>query len=203
MLNEYVTYVEQNPESQLSGPTVEDELARACRMIGLKGRGIEQNVTKVLKDVGMEDAREWFIDEISTGERRRVALGLTLLGNPKMLLLDEPFSDLDDEGITATVNYLKKYRDKSLSILISSHKLDDVLRVADRIAILEKGNLRIVDTPDKVVRNTKLLSKACVKTPAIPALCLELEAAGILEFEKCPVTLEQVRELIKSTVKPK
>ncbi len=202
MLTEFVTLVEQNPENQLAGPTVEDELARSCRLMGLRGRAIEENVTRVLRDLKMEDAREWFLDEISTGERRRVALGLSLLGNPKLLLLDEPMSDLDDEGISAAVEFLKTYRSKGTCILISGHKLRELLPICDRIAVLNKGILEYVNEPDNVLRNKKLLEKAGIDVPDIPALCLELEAAGILKFDKCPVNFEQAKQLIHKTEKP-
>ncbi|MBF0430137.1 MAG: ABC transporter ATP-binding protein [Fibrobacteria bacterium] len=203
MLSEFVTMVEQNPENQLAGPTVEDELARSSRLMGLKGRAIEENVTRVLRDVNLADAREWFIDEISTGERRRVALGLSLLGLPKLLLLDEPFSDLDEEGISATVDFLNKYKEKNVSILISSHKLDDLLKICDRIAILENNTIGYIHEPEQVIRNKELLQKTSLKIPDIPALFLELEAANILSFEKCPVDLTQAKSLINKVMKRK
>ncbi len=199
MLNDFVTLVEQNPESQLVGPTVEDELARTCRLMGLKGREIKDKVTEVLKDMNMGDAREWFLDEMSNGERRRVALGLALLGNPSLLLLDEPLSDLDDDGVRATLEFLQKYKEKGTSILVTSHTLDDLLRFTDRIAIFGQGSLLLIGKPEAVIRNADVLKKASVKMPAVPGICIELEAAGMLSFEHCPMDLEEAIKLIHET----
>src|SRR5690606_38361828 len=103
-LNEFVNLVEQNPESQLVGPTVEDELARACRLMGYEGRVIRVKVDFVLKLVRMKQANEWYLDEMSCGERRRIALALSLIADPAVLLLDELLSDLDQVGVRDTVS---------------------------------------------------------------------------------------------------
>jgi len=201
MLNDFMTFVEQNPESQLTGPTVEDELARNCRMIGLKGREIENKVTSILNDVDLKDGREWFLDEISVGERRRVALGLTLLGSPKMLLLDEPLSDLDVAGAKNTVSFLKRYKEKGVSIILSSQRIEDVMNFADRVGILSQGSLLIVNKPEVVVSETKSLEEAGLNTPPISALCLALKSDGMITFEKCPLGVQEARDLIQAAVK--
>ncbi len=196
MLNDYVTLVEQNPENQLSGPTVEDELARACRMIGLKGREIDNRVTSVLKDINLVEAREWFLDEISAGERRRVALGLALLEQPKLLLLDEPLSDLDEEGVQTTIAFLNKYRNKGVAIVVTAHKLDDLIKITDRIAILSKGQLLNIAPTAEVLRDQENLSKASVMMPPLSKLAVELEQEGIISFDKFPLSYEEVKNCI-------
>src|SRR3954467_6791124 len=120
-LNEFVNLVEQNPESQLVGPTVEDELARACRLMGYEGRVIREKVDFVLKLVRMKQAKEWYLDEMSCGERRRIALAMALIADPSILLLDEPLSDLDQVGVRDTVSTLKELKNRGLCILVSSH----------------------------------------------------------------------------------
>lgn len=201
-LNEYVTLVEQNPEGQLSGPTVEDELARNCRMMGLKGEEIREKVTEVLKELNMESAREWFLDEISSGERRRIALGVALLSKPKLLLLDEPLSDLDENGVRATLDFIRSYAKKGVSILVSSHKMDDLIKMTDRLAVLEQGALVQAGPTDVILRNQEMMKKAGVRMPSIAALCLELEEAGLIpKMEKIPTDLEEAKEIIRKVIK--
>lgn len=201
MLNEYVTFVEQNPETQLTGPTVEDELARNCRMNGLKGDQIRDKVTEVLEELNMLEAREWFLDEISSGERRRVAFGVALLSQPKLLLLDEPLSDLDSHGISATLDFIKKYADKGVSILISSHRIDEMLRVTDRLAVLGQGSLIKMAPTEEVLRNLDIMDQAAVNVPSIPSLCIELEKAGVLPpLERIPRNLVEAKELIQKVI---
>ena len=197
-LNDFLTLIEQNPENQLTGPTVEDELARNCRLMGKKGKEIQDTVSKILKDIKLGNSREWFIDEVSTGERRRVALGLALLGSPKLLLLDEPFADLDDEGAKSIINIIKKYRKKGISILITSKQLDILYKISDRIGVISQGNLLMVNKPDIIIRNSKTLQDANLSVPPISALCLEIESAGALSFDKCPVEVEEAKELFLS-----
>lgn len=201
MLNEFVIYVEQNPENQLTGPTVEDELARCCRMMGLRGRAIQTRVTGVLRDLNMEKSKEWFLDEISNGERRRVALGLALLGQPKLLLLDEPLADLDGEGVEATLQFLKTYRSRGVCIFMTSHEMGNLVSIADRIAVISKGKLVQMEEPEAVLRNQKALKEASVNLPAIPSLCMALEKAGMLDFEKVPLNLTKALEAIRSAAK--
>jgi len=202
-LNEFVTLVEQNPEGQLTGPTIEDELARNCRMMGLKGNEIRNKVTEVLKELNMEPAREWFLDEISSGERRRIALGVALLSRPKLLLLDEPLSDLDDNGVRATLEFIRSYAKTGCTILVSSHKMDDLIKITDRLAVLEQGALVQIGPTDTILRNSTLMKQSGVIMPSIPGLCIELENSGLIpKMEKIPTTLEDAKELIRQAIKP-
>ncbi len=197
-LNEYITLVEQNPESQLVGPTVEDELARACRLMGYEGRVIRDKVSDVLKTVRMLQAKDWFLDEMSCGERRRIALAMALIADPAMLLLDEPLADLDVAGIRDTVATLKDLKARGLSILVSSHRLEDILEVTDRVAVLGEGRLLMCDDPQKVLFNQEILKLASIAMPSIPRLFLKLQSEGILPDEKLPLTFDQAVETLKA-----
>ncbi|MEO7427139.1 MAG: ABC transporter ATP-binding protein [Fibrobacteria bacterium] len=199
-LNEFVNLVEQNPESQLVGPTVEDELARACRLMGYEGRVIREKVDFVLKLVRMKQAKEWYLDEMSTGERRRIALAMGLIADPSMLLLDEPLSDLDQVGVRDTISTLKELKSRGLCIIVSSHRLEDILELTDRVAVLGEGRLLIIDEPQKVLANDEILKLASVSLPAIPRLFLRLQAEGVLGSAKLPLSMDQAVERIKEAV---
>jgi len=200
MLNEFVTLVEQNPESQLTGPTIEDELARACRMMGLKGREIENRVTSVLKDIHLENAREWFLDEISAGERRRVALGLALLERPKLLLLDEPLADLDEAGVKSTIEFIRRYKEMGVAIVVTAHKLDDIMEITDRMAVLSKGHLLAVNDSSEIIQNTEVLNKASVTVPPLTKLCVELQREGIVKFQTFPRNYPEAKNAIRAAL---
>lgn len=199
-LNEFVILVEQNPESQLVGPTVEDELARACRLMGYEGRVIREKVDFVLKLVRMKQAKEWYLDEMSCGERRRIALAMALIADPSILLLDEPLSDLDFVGVKDTVSTLKELKSRGLCIIVSSHRLEDILELTDRVAVLGEGRLLMIDDPQKVLSNDEILKLATVTLPAIPRLFLRLQAEGVLASTKLPLSMDQAVERIKEAV---
>jgi energy-coupling factor transporter ATP-binding protein EcfA2 len=199
-LHEYVNLVEQNPESQLVGPTVEDELARACRLMGYEGRVIREKVDFVLKLVRMKQAKEWYLDEMSAGERRRIALALALIADPSILLLDEPLSDLDYVGVKDTISTLKELKGRGLCILVSSHRLEDLLELTDRIAVMGEGRLLMVDEPQKVLFNEEILKLATLTLPALPRLFLRLQAEGVLASSKLPLSLDEAVARIKEAV---
>ena len=196
-LNEFVTLVEQSPESQLVGPTVEDELARACRLMGYEGRLIREKVDFVLKLVRMKQAKEWYLDEMSNGERRRIALAMALVADPSMLLLDEPLADLDMVGIKDTIATLRELKNRGLCILVSSHRLEDILELTDRMAVVGEGRLLMVDDPQKVLANEEILKLASITQPSIPRLFLKLQNEGLLPQGKLPVNMEQAVEKLK------
>jgi energy-coupling factor transporter ATP-binding protein EcfA2 len=199
-LNEFVNLVEQNPESQLVGPTVEDELARACRLMGYEGRVIREKVDFVLKLVRMKQAKEWYLDEMSSGERRRIALAMALIADPSMLLLDEPLSDLDQVGVKDTIATLRELKSRGLCIVLSSHRLEDIMEVTDRVAVLGEGRMLMVDEPQKVLTNEEILKLASINLPAIPRLFLRLQAEGVLASSKLPLNMDQAVERIKEAV---
>lgn len=199
-LNEFVNLVEQNPESQLVGPTVEDELARACRLMGYEGRVIREKVDFVLKLVRMKQAKEWYLDEMSAGERRRIALAMALIADPSMLLLDEPLSDLDYVGVKDTIATLKELKSRGLCIIVSAHRLEDILELTDRIAVLGEGRLLMLDEPQKVLSNEEILKLATLTLPAVPRLFMRLQAEGVLGSSKLPLTLDDAVARIKEAV---
>ncbi len=200
-LSEFVTLVEQNPEGQLVGPTVEDELARACRLIGFEGRLIREKIDFVLKLVRMRQAREWYLDEMSCGERRRIALALCLIADPTVILLDEPLSDLDQVGVRDTVATLKELKQRGLCIVVSSHRLEDILELTDRLAVLGLGRLLMLDHPQKVLSNEEILKAAAINLPAIQRLFLRLQVEGLVTADSLPLSLDeavsQVREALE------
>jgi energy-coupling factor transporter ATP-binding protein EcfA2 len=199
-LHEFVNLVEQNPESQLVGPTVEDELARACRLMGYEGRVIREKVDFVLKLVRMKQAKEWYLDEMSAGERRRIALALALIADPSILLLDEPLSDLDYVGVRDAISTLKELKDRGLCVVVSSHRLEDILELTDRVAVLGEGRLLMIDEPQKVLTNEEILKLAALTLPALPRLFLRLKAEGVLASDKLPMNMDEAVARIKEAV---
>ena len=199
-LNEFINLVEQNPESQLVGPTVEDELARACRLMGYEGRVIREKVDFVLKLVRMKQAKEWYLDEMSAGERRRIALAMALIADPSMLLLDEPLSDLDYVGVKDTIATLKELKNRGLCIIVSSHRLEDILELTDRIAVMGEGRLLMIEEPQKVLSNEEILKLATLTLPAVPRLFLRLQAEGVLASSKLPLSMDEAVARIKEAV---
>ncbi len=202
-LREFITLVEQNPEAQMVGPTVEDELARACRVLGFEGRSIRDKVELILASVNMRHARDWFLDEMSYGERRRVALGLALVSEPSILLLDEPLADLDSLGVEDTLDIIRTLKRKGFSILIACHHMDEILNIVTRLALLGEGRLLTVDSPQAVLRNPGLLREAALPVPQLQRLFMRLEEKGAIPKGDLPLDFEQALTMLeKRMVQP-
>ena len=182
------------------GPTVEDELARACRLMGYEGRLIRDKVDFVLKLVRMKQAKEWYLDEMSSGERRRIALALSLVSDPSLLLLDEPLSDLDTVGVRDVISILKDIKDRGLCILVTSHHLEGILELTDRVAVLGEGRILLCDTPQKVLTNESVLKSAVVNVPAAQRLYVRLQLEGLLPKGSVPLDFEGVVDVLRGAL---
>lgn len=119
--------------------TARDMLRVAARMSGFKEQGRED---AVLARVGLTDAADRKSRTFSMGMRQRLALGAALLARPELLILDEPTNGLDPAGIQEMRTLVRDLVDKDgVTIILSSHLLDEVEKVCDRVAILDHGKL--------------------------------------------------------------
>jgi ABC-2 type transport system ATP-binding protein len=102
---------------------------------------------ELLELVGLTGAARTRFRRLSGGERQRLGLALALVGRPEVLLLDEPTAGMDPAARAATRDLVRALRDYGITILLTTHDLADVERLADRVAILDKGRLVALDTP--------------------------------------------------------
>lgn len=119
--------------------TVEENLLLHCDYMGEQ---FKVNVDKVLQDVGLSEAKDKMIDQLSLGMKQRLGLGRALLNEPELLILDEPINGLDPEGIIDFRNLILRINQTyGTTVLISSHILIEVFKIADTIGIVAKGKL--------------------------------------------------------------
>jgi ABC-2 type transport system ATP-binding protein len=117
----------------------------AGRLAGLDGSTLEGRVTAVLAQVGLADAGHRRIGGYSGGMRQRLGIAAALVAEPSVLILDEPVSSLDPEGRRDVLSLIADLRRDS-TVVFSTHVLDDVERICDRVGILDEGRL-LVDAP--------------------------------------------------------
>ena len=203
-LSEMITLLEQNPENQMIGPTVEDELARACRMNGLEGRPIRDKVEQVLSLVGMKQAKDWFLEEMSCGEKRRIALALAMISDPVLILLDEPLADLDPKGIEDTLTLLIELKHRGIALLIASHKMEDILGIVDRLVLLKEGKILYDDRTQKVLAQVETQDLLKPYIPEMQRLYLELRKEGLLpNTGTIPLTFSDTFSALKKALRKK
>lgn len=147
-----VGMVFQNPDSQLFALTVENDMAFALENLGLERREIERRISKALKIMGIEDLRRRSPFELSGGQKQRVAIASILALEPEILILDEPTSSLDGFTAKKLLDELAEIRRREgITVLISEHRLDLVIKEATRLIVMDDGRLLMSDEPKTVI----------------------------------------------------
>ena len=117
----------------------------------ISGRGDEQDIDAVLKQVNLEERKHSKFSTYSLGMKQRLAIAAALLGSPKVIVLDEPTNGLDPVGIAEIRELIKHLSSKGHTIIIASHLLDEVEKICTHVAILKKGNLITNGTVEEVL----------------------------------------------------
>lgn len=199
-----VGLVFQYPEYQLFDETVRKDIAFGPRNMGLSEDEINQRVADAAKIVGLSDR---LLDkspfDLSGGEKRRAALAGVLAMNPKVLILDEPTAGLDPVGRDGILTRIKEYQKSSgATVLLVSHSMEDVAKVADRILVMDHSHARMLDTVDNVFSHAEELQKMGLNVPHITQVFMGLRARG-LNVPDNVYTVAQAAQILTDLLKSK
>ena len=114
----------------------------------------KQEVEKVLKETGLEDVKNKLIRNLSRGYKQRVSMAGALVGNPDVIILDEPTVGLDPKQITE-IRSLIKGLGKNHTVILSTHILSEVSQICERVIIINKGKIVAIDTPENLEKTTR------------------------------------------------
>jgi energy-coupling factor transport system ATP-binding protein len=168
-LSRHVGMVFQNPNAQLFGLTVEEDVAFGPENLGMARDEIQKLVEKSIGIVGIEKLRKRFTFTLSGGEKQRTAIAGAIAMEPEILVLDEPTSDLDPVGTKQVLETLKRLnKDKSITIILIEQKIDEVFCIADRTIVMDRGKI-ILDgkTCEVFTRNFDLLENIGIYPPQL------------------------------------
>lgn len=199
-----VGLVFQYPEYQLFDETVRKDIAFGPKNMGLSEYTIEQRVNEAARIVGLSDN---LLDkspfDLSGGEKRRAALAGVLAMNPKVLILDEPTAGLDPVGRDGILTRIKEYRKSSgATILLVSHSMEDVAKVADRILVMDHSHAKMLDTVENVFSHSEELQAMGLNVPHITQVFTKLRARGF--NVPCNVyTVDNAAKLLTDLLKSK
>ena len=119
----------------------------------------KEKVEKIIEQTGLKDVEKKLIKKLSRGYKQRVSMAGALVGEPKILILDEPTVGLDPKQITEIRNLIKELG-KEHTVILSSHILSEVSQICDRVIIINKGKIVAIDTPENLEK--KAVGKNCV-----------------------------------------
>ena len=174
-----VGMVFQNPDNQFVGTTVEDDIAFGLENIGLPREEMLERVTKVLEMVKMSEFRTKEPARLSGGQKQRVAIaGVTAL-EPEVIILDEATSMLDPKGRLEVISTIQKLHiEKKITVISITHDLDEAAQ-ADRVVLMEQGQIQQIGTPKEIFKlGSKLVEKG-LDVPFAEKLIEVLRERGI------------------------
>ena len=162
-----VGLVFQYPEYQLFETTVYKDIAFGIKSEKLsKDEEYERVKSAVLKTGLTEDLLEKSIYDLSGGQKRRVAIAGIIVMDPEILVLDEPAAGLDPAGRDEILGFAKKLRDESgITIILVSHSMEDVAKLADKIIVMNDSNVEMIGTPREVFKNKNRLREIGLGVP--------------------------------------
>ena len=138
-------------------------LCRHASLIGLSGQDAEKEVDRVLEIVAMKGPQRKKTATYSKGMKQRIGLGAALLGQPMLLILDEPITGLDPIGIREVRKILENLRAQGVTVILNSHLLSEVEKTCETAAILYKGKILIKDTITAIVEDHETLEDVFVR----------------------------------------
>ena len=192
-----VGMVFQNPDNQIIGTSVEEDVAFGPENKNIEPEKIRKIVETVLRKVKLWDRRKALPSRLSGGQKQRLATADALAGLPACLVLDEPTAMLDPDSRKEVINIVKELnRKEGMTIILITHHTDEVVD-ADRIVLMKDGKIIGDDIPKKIFADYELLKKAKMDIPPVVELGMRLEKQQI-ELEG-PVLQEQ--EMIEKIVK--
>jgi len=146
-----VGMVFQDPDSQIVGETVREDIAFGPENLGLLPEEINGRVDWALQVMGLEDISEKPCHLLSGGEKRRLSIAGVLAMRPQVILFDEPFSHLDYPGIQEALRHMVHLHHEGHTLIVTTHDVEKVIAHVDRTAILHNGQLKAVGKPDELV----------------------------------------------------
>ena len=178
-----VGLVFQYPEHQLFEETVSADIAFGPRNAGLPEEEVARRVSWAMKLVGLDEAEHGACSpfQLSGGQMRRVALAGILALRPEYLILDEPSAGLDPKGRDEIYGQLLRLQaETGMGILLVTHNMEDAARLAQRLVVLDQGQLLLDGSPQQIFQNEGTLLKSCgLEPPGVTKLMSALTQAGL------------------------
>lgn len=175
-----VGLVFQYPEYQLFEETVYDDIAFGPKNMGLSEEEIDKRVREAAAFTGVEAYLGKSPFDLSGGQKRRVAIAGVMAMEPEILILDEPAAGLDPKGRDKILSEIKQYqREKGNTVLLVSHSMEDIAKLATKVLVMSGGKVFKYDTPEKIFSDAEEIEKIGLAVPQITEVFEILKKHGI------------------------
>ena len=196
-----IGFVFQNPFTQISGvkETVFEEIAFGLENLGLEANHIKNKVEETLELLHIKELRHKNPYELSGGQGQKVALASIIAMEPEILIIDEPTSQLDPQGTEEIFKIINMLAEKGKTIILVEHKIELIGEYAEKVIVLDEGEIILKGDTKDVLKNKLLLEKE-IGMPQYAMLAYELSEnmSDKIKFEEIPITKEAtLRELKK------
>jgi energy-coupling factor transport system ATP-binding protein len=199
-LRKKVGLVFQYPEYQLFEETIEKDISFGPQNLGLDNDEINKRVQRAMKIVGLdyEEYKDKSPFEISGGQKRRVAIAGVVAMEPKVLILDEPTAGLDPKGRDDILSKIVElYNENNMTIILVSHSMEDVAKVANRIIVMDEGRCILDGSPQKIFKEIETMEKVGLAVPQVTYLIRELRKKGFDISEDIFTVEKATQELLR------
>jgi cobalt/nickel transport system ATP-binding protein len=182
-----------NPDQQLFGTTVYEDIAFGPRNMGLTQKEITARVDEAIRTVQIEPLAHKPIHHLSWGQKKRVAIAGLLAMQPNILVCDEPFTGLDPQQLTSFLLLLKQLHQQGTTLIISTHDVDVAYAWADQVVVMKAGHILAEGEPS-LLTNATLMAEAALQLPMLATIFNPL---GYY-----PRTPEEAADMLKKIMKP-
>jgi energy-coupling factor transporter ATP-binding protein EcfA2 len=185
----------QNPFNQISGAkyTVFEEIAFGLENTGVPRDEMIQRVTDALKLTGISDLADRSPYSLSGGQQQRVALTSILVMQPKVLVLDEPTSQMDPIGTREVFGVIRTMAEQGMTVILVEHKMEWIANFADRVIALHEGQIILDGKPSEVLTSDMLIHKG-FGISRYTSVARKAKEMGLWKSDKLPVTLDEAVE---------
>jgi energy-coupling factor transport system ATP-binding protein len=185
----------QNPFNQISGAkyTVFEELAFGLENIGVPRDEMKARVSNAMELTGIGDLGERSPYSLSGGQQQRVALASILVMQPKVLVLDEPTSQMDPIGTREVFGVIRKMAERGMTVILVEHKVEWIAQFADRVIALQDGQILLNGTPSEVLTSS-LLEENGFGISRYTSAARRAQKLGLWRKDRLPITLDEAAE---------
>ena len=169
----------QNPDNQIIGQIVEEDVGFGPENMGIPTREIWERVEESLKAVGMYAYRKHSPNKLSGGQKQRVSIAGVLAMHPECIVLDEPTAMLDPQGRKEVIRAVRALNEvENITIILITHYMEEIIH-ADRVFVMDSGRIAMEGTPREIFSQVERLKELRLDVPQVTLLAYELQKRGI------------------------